>query len=261
MRLEQFFTVISQIATWITILLVYFTLREMQKQRRMSTKPHIIITESRGNLKIRKNQLDSYWDTSNSENSFDEVLDNKGNYLQNAIKINFHNIGLGVAKNIVISWQYNLESNIKIITEYCNKYDLDIPVLGRNENNDFIAIKYKKIQSYFNILFSKKSEYTYLLTDSVKPDGLEVPLPLIYQTLLSLHFDVMFSERLKDNKIAHVIEGMNPPTLKIELDYNDVSGLRYSQRFEIFFHSSIVDIPDDKEIYDISGYFEIKQIK
>jgi len=38
-------SIISQISTWLTILLVYFTLREMRNQRKASQKPDLIIPQ------------------------------------------------------------------------------------------------------------------------------------------------------------------------------------------------------------------------
>jgi hypothetical protein len=43
MTLDQILVIVGQAATWVTLVFVFLTLREMEKQRRANQKPELII--------------------------------------------------------------------------------------------------------------------------------------------------------------------------------------------------------------------------
>ena len=50
MTLDQLIAIIGQVATWITVLFVLLTLREMERQRRESYKPELVVSRERLSL-------------------------------------------------------------------------------------------------------------------------------------------------------------------------------------------------------------------
>ena len=97
MTIEQIIGAIGQIAIWVTVVLVFFTLRKMEKQRKASQKPELIIpdvpsfgySENEGDIYIA-----SQW--SNKE------IKDEGIIVEKRAQITIYNIGAGAAKEIKI---------------------------------------------------------------------------------------------------------------------------------------------------------------
>jgi len=132
--------IISQIATWITILLVYFTLREMRNQRKASQKPDLVFPKIKVygyvyGLKDRKDLLiPRHW--SNDE---DFQIDQSWGE-QASIKL--YNVGFGVAKNIELKWTVEPDKTMQQIKDYCYQNSIPIIIKRVDEDNRFCVILY-----------------------------------------------------------------------------------------------------------------------
>src|SRR5687768_4300953 len=113
MDLTTLLTIIGQIATWVTIALVYFTLREMRNQRRAAQKPELIIPKVPiyGYAVDNEIFIASKW--SNRELKNDSIV------VEERPQAIIYNIGAGAAKEINIKWDFDLSGAIKSIQDYC----------------------------------------------------------------------------------------------------------------------------------------------
>ncbi|MBV6452166.1 MAG: hypothetical protein MHPDNHAH_02919 [Anaerolineales bacterium] len=252
MTIEQIVELFGQIATWVTVVLVFFTLREMEKQRKASQKPELIIP----NMSIfgYSNDSDLFFATrwSNKEISNGEVEER--NYPQFSI----YNIGTGAAKEISIMWDFDLLDVVKSIQDYC--YRNSIPVVVSTQK-DTLTIEYKKSKSYAMVKSTLNSEHAYLMPASVTSQGLKSILPFSFLELFSIliFLDIHKRHHKSDNRTAFPEEetGLESPRLHCALSYVDIGGEKYSKNFDVTFQPFVLKFPS-KEV-EFKSYEQVFQ--
>lgn len=222
---EQIVGIIGQAATWITVFLVFLTLREMEKQRRASQKPVLIIP----NVTIlgfsNSNELfiASRWSNKESRSESYEV--------GKLPKITIYNIGTGAAKEIKIKWNFDIQSTLKSIQEYCHKNSL--PIVATSENG-FLTTEFNGNLFGSNIQGVSNVEHAYLLPASVTSEGLESELPATFLNLASI---MTFLKAHQANLLSSTNKlsssNFEMPILHFEIQYYDISGNKYKKKFYI----------------------------
>jgi hypothetical protein len=257
--MEQIIGIIGQVATWVTVLLVFLTLREMEKQRKASQKPEIIVP----NVSIFGYGDDhdgilvaARW---SNEKIKDEYVIGK------LPKVIFYNIGSGAAKSIKIKWDFDLQSTVKIIQGYCQKNSL--PIIVMNENGKFLLVD----SSVMNIEAMSNIERPYLMPASVITSGLEIELPLTFLSLSSILIFLnshQITQRLEKSLTTETVEYQffDMPELTLELEYYDIGGYEYKKEFDIKIDVFSFRDPQNKAKISIAeplfhGHFEIKERK
>jgi hypothetical protein len=260
MTIEQILSLIGQAATWITVVLVFLTLREMGRQRKVSQKPELIVTdESICGYSITSDKIvvATYW-------SNKEIRDGKFEIGKHPI-FTIYNIGAGAAKEIKIRWNFNLQGTIKTIQDYC--YRNSIPIIV-NSHDDFLQIGIDRNDSFLNSKAMSKAEYAYLIPASVTSHGLETDLPLNYLYLISiLIFLRIHQAHQKDPDKAIMPEAEFPfdfPSLEFELSYVDIGGECYKKKFNVVFNLFLMQFPSNEFKFEPSepafqGLFEFKE--
>lgn len=230
MSIDQIIGIIGQIAAWITILLVFFTMREMEKQRKASQKPELIVPNVSifGYTNDNEIFIATHW--SNKE------LKNDSYILGELPKVVIYNIGAGAAKEIKIKWDFDLKSTLQTIQDYC--YKNSIPVVVDSQNG-FLTIEFIGNESHSNIDAFANIEQPFIMPVSINSLGFEADLPLTFLNLVSI---LVFLKIHQSNMIIgekgefHVSKySFEIPPLYFELHYGDIGGNRYKKKFDVKF--------------------------
>lgn len=232
MRIDQIILIVGQIATWITVVIVFLTLREMEKQRRESYKPELVVPTidlfGHGNKK-GKLTIPIEW---NKEILKDDSLphDEQDKWFNPTISpcLTIYNLGLGAASNINIVWNYDIDSTIEVITDYCYKNSIPIIVktdpwglqINVDETFNLSTTSYPPFDTNFQIAFVPPI--------SISPKGTDIHIPHVYKIIVSL---LIYTLEPQDNGFF-LMQTMIPP-LKLTINYEDIGNRKYSKVFDV----------------------------
>jgi len=253
-------SIVSILGTWVTIVLVYFTLQEMRNQRKASQKPELIIPIAPIFGYAQDNDIFVAGSWSNKERK------NESAVVEERPQVTIYNIGAGAAKEINIKWDFDLSGTVKSIQDYC--YHNSLPVVV-NIQEDILKIESKGRESYISIEAYSKAEHVYLMPASVTAKGLKSSIPVTFLELLSIliFLDIHQTHKKSSNKPLLPVEEsrFEIPMLFCELSYVDIGGVRYAKKFDVIFHPSMVmGIPSRKiELSSTEpvfhGWFEFRE--
>jgi len=229
MTIEQATSILGQFATWFTLIIVFLTLREMEKQRKASQKPELIIT----NISLHGYYKDDDDMHIISQWSNIQINDNKTDIIKGP-KIFIYNIGAGAAKEIKIKWDFDIQGTIKHIQDY--SYHNSIPIIVSTHNN-FLHIETKDRKVVINVKLESNPEYAYLMPASITSQGLEVHLPWTFMELLSILVFIgkhQLDKKSNDGSVVQLEDSFFEfPTLHCGLSYLDIGGEKYSKKFDV----------------------------
>lgn len=156
---DQVISLIASIGTCLAVVLVYFTLREMKEQRQTSIIPEIVFC---------KKKLYLYTDTSETYFWSDCVIKSKSETIDKLLKIETINIGAGAAKNIKITWVYNVEELIEMLES------IDENNRSYNVSDDLaiITISDKTRITYLEV--GCKENFDYLFASNAEKDKIYI---------------------------------------------------------------------------------------
>src|SRR6266498_3791121 len=233
MSIDQIVLIVGQIATWITVVIVFLTLREMEKQRRESYKPELVVPTldlfGYGNKK-GKLIIPIEW---NKEILKDDSLphDEQDKWFNPTISpcLTIYNLGLGAASNINIVWNYDIDSTIEVITDYC--YKNSIPIIIKTDPTWGLQIN---VDETFNLTttshppFDTNFQIAFVPPISISPKGTDIHLPNVYKIIVSLLIYTLANQ----DKGLDVINMMIPP-LKLTINYEDIGNRKYRKVFDV----------------------------
>jgi hypothetical protein len=232
---------VAGVATFLNSVLVYFTLREMKRQRELSNQPEMAFQAKPFYVYNDENCFPMIW--VNQKKTLVEGKEEKKSFI-----LEVNNIGNGVAKNVKIQWNININDFI--------------------ERLSLIGIEnYAKVKETNNVLSVSlgHSKYTFFLEnigsehEFIMPGNeckVAVYIPDVYLYLLSLilfiHIDKMKNKNTTDFDL-------NFPSLKSIISYENLTGKKYKRKFEISISPYMVtnDVQIGKEVS--SGYIKVKK--
>ena len=202
-------------ATFLNSVLVFFTLREMKRQRELSSQPEMAFQENSFYVYNDENCFPGIW--LNQETTLVEQKNEKQSFM-----IEVNNIGRGVAKDVKIQWDINIDDFIKLFSS------IDIE-------------KYAKIEGSENALSVSlgHSRRIFLLSNIDSEHGFIMPgneykmaifIPAVYLYLLSLILFI-YADKLKNKGAANI--DFNFPSLRGIISYENLTGKNYERKFEI----------------------------
>ena len=272
------FTIVGQLTTWITILLVYFTLREMRNQRKASQKPDLIIPQFTIYGYADRESSDSSlmitnWSDRDEEESLNHVW-------SESTRIKLYNVGFGVAKNIELKWTFNCDKTIQQIKDYCYKYSVPI-ILERKDDRLYISGEdFRVNQSSSDFwhpisLSTWHSEHGFLMPASITSEGLRsgTPRGIIVLLAISAYLKTHFSEKDSPSgeagieQLLHFMDKeelkIDLPSMELELCYDDLENSHYTKKFEVLFKElSRVNYTSQSGLIKVfSGSFEFENLK
>lgn len=203
-------------ATILSVLLTYFTLREMKEERESAYRPNIQFNSVEFIFQISEDMELS----PQVENCPIYTADEYGN-ADYHFKLNLEarNIGVGTAKDVIIS--ITEESSFKAIEEfniqstYCDmKYDKGIHGYWMEYSN----------KTYADLLqFEDTYEVPYILPNA--EDVRDYELPDVYYCLIN-------AMRIEHQNVYYdpFSESIMIPDIEIEIEYSDVQGVQYKEK-------------------------------
>jgi len=241
-------TDIASIATLITTILVYITIREMQKQRQAAYKPLIFLNNSK----------DLYYlfifdpDENNNPIFFSLVNDNilledREKVDKSQFRITAYNLGVGVATNIKVQFNFDYSKFLEKIKEFTIYKNLEI-ICGDNE------ISFRGLDCCVKLYLKNKDckLFDYLLPVNIEKNTLQIQLPEPFKYLYSaLIFSQYYSDKRQDLKI---------PDMELTITYNDIAGNIYKKGYVLKFKPFGTDITISNTILHSSGFLEIKEL-
>lgn len=227
--------IIGQLGAWVTIILIFLTLKEMENQRKESNRPVIAIPKF--GLQAEGKKAGNYWlfDDFHRGGSLDyavrEYSDSKQTKQSNDQGYGFlviYNLGVGAAKDIEVKWrlEFDLKETIERIKDIYSRNSIPVDIDVVDEGI--------KIQEKSNIkdnishiyLFPNQTEHIdFLLPHSIQPSGIKIILPLMYQKIITLFASIHEGEN--EEKTI-----MNLPIL-IEIHFRDIANNKYTNLFRI----------------------------
>lgn len=179
MPIDKIILIASNIATLLTALIIFFTLIEMAKQRKLSSKPIIVTARQHIKAMADPNKLLKAPILWKGREFNVDVIDR--------FTLPLYNLGNSAATNITLRWSYPLNEFAYMINEMCKEKLIDIsPKLSGYQAVSFIQDD-EPIYA-INLVFDLNDHCDYLLPASVNSSLLGARFPLSYISMISLYY-------------------------------------------------------------------------
>jgi hypothetical protein len=234
MDISNIISVIGIIGTWVTIVLVYNTLREMRNQRKASQKPDLLIPKLSVFGYAFGNKDKTNFLTPRLWSSKSEISDFIGDAWEESAPAILYNVGFGVAKNIELVWRVDYDKTIQQIQDYCYQHQIPL-VLQVNESDRRLTIIERGVKTGMDIpLFPMKQNFDFLMPVSITKEGISSEIPNALRQLISatIYLKILASRQNRDSKLEFAT-----PTMKVEVHYDDLEDSHYSKTFDVNFSS------------------------
>lgn len=212
-------TVVSSIGTFISSIVVLFTLIEINKQRKAVYRPDLVFSNSRYFL---------YWDMVKSD-LFpglwypQERPPGVTKYDEKLIAVNGFNIGLGAAKSIEIEWEFNIDYFIKQISEKDKAGNFKIE--WELQNQAVLAVETFGKKFSINTKVDNHQQIDFVLPSHIDKNSLQIRLPFSYLILTSIIYYLELKS--EDCDIPFL------PPLRMTVNYTDIGNNRHRKRYEL----------------------------
>ena len=217
-------TIVINLVTFATAVGTLLTVREMNKQRKASYRPELILESV---VFSGYNNHNSSCFQDNIECNFPvnwvkEIIPHESNpiekekILPNWFYISLLNIGLGAAREISGFWSFPIIEIVKEINQLAEKE---------------LFIFKKEVLSLttgHNIMWGtdKKINFDYVLPVATQKESVGVRIPITYMTLVSAF---IYSSVLKKGSLPKIAP------LEFFVEYFDIGGVKYKTKINIFF--------------------------
>jgi len=209
--LDRLISLIAILLTFLTTILIYRTLREMQNQRKSSYRPEVgfvskyYFYEFDKELKIKKGYEESYY--SNLNKKYAEELN-----------IQIFNLGFASAKEVKIHWEIDVKKLKRFFLDNQIK-DTSINIIEK-ESTIKISINDKN----FNFFKPIDMLLAYLLPVTVKHKTREVQVPDFYNFLFTVYTKYIFEFGDDPKKF---------PSLKMKCEYLNIDNDKTTKYFDL----------------------------
>lgn len=233
----EWVSLLSSIGVLLTALVALATLLELKRQRKASYRPEIGLSTERYILVI--NELD--------KGLFNIVWRDSENIEDSHPFLNIVNIGLGLAKNIKISWDYDVEKHIEIINKLKKDIELDIDVYIED---GLLKIKGKEKQ-YFISLDEADSELGYIVNNKDGNGGRQLFIPHIIMKVLPL-LTWVYQKTYKED----IIFNSKLDSIEIRIDYKDIGGGRHQYKYDLKINICQYSVENNLSCVEVGIEFE-----
>jgi hypothetical protein len=231
MTIDQMILGLGLLATWFTAYLVLRTLREMEKQRKASLRPDLIIPPMPIYAYTREDSvlpIAKIW----SDHTIGPQISTKDLWF-GWPEVTLFNIGFGAAKDIQLRWVFGIEDVLKGMTAYL--YEKALPVVVTIEDGHLIINVQGTISSWSDVEMWSNSQHDYLMPASVMKEGIKSQVPVPYLELIAVQNYMTMIELGKGPGQTGDLNGppFQAPPLSLQLSYSDVEGESYRKNFEV----------------------------
>ncbi|MBW1780965.1 MAG: hypothetical protein JRL30_09525 [Deltaproteobacteria bacterium] len=215
--LSELISSISSVAALVTAIIVFFTLLEMIRQRQSSYKPDLVFKPLR--FSVSADTFDTLQYTISTEDSGDNS--EQGHHDPNG---KVFNIGLGSAKNLRFTWQFDHEKAI----ERVKKLNVELG-LTTNVKDKILIIKAKTSSVYISLENDFLQSIDYLLPVSITNQPVIMQIPSCYVNLLSIYSIYQICKNADD--ALHALSSF--PRARVTTEYKDVGGKIYKKKYSV----------------------------
>lgn len=222
--------VLANIGTFISSLVAIFTIYEMKKQREGSLKPDIVVENIRC-IYINENNnndsisIDPYiWRIDKNDQSSEKRIKS---YNDSTFNFKLYNIGLEVAKNINITWNFDIEYFINFLANYHSE---DLKFYFDDDYNSNLRLLAGSGLIELDGL-SHNYYFEYLRNDD--NNIIKVDFCLLYNKLVSIWLFIKCQNGLGNTDGLEQLfeEFMNLPKLEMHIKYSDISSKIYHKTY------------------------------
>lgn len=246
------FDYLFESATFVSALVAIGTLIQVKKQREATYKPELIlkplvITIHESPLftpidEVHKFSFSDFNDHSINSNELTEHF---------SIKYRFHNLGLGIAKNIKAYWKFDFESAIEIIEDLMTGSDYSF-----SRHNKTVYLQHKSDNIHYSCNINDTPHYT----DVIPPASVyentyydSVPNEIIYTHILYSTFKYnLTSRRIADPNMYEEFKAFPKPSIYIE--YSDLNNKKLLKELDL--KMTIISTPQF-ENKEMSEYLDL----
>ncbi len=246
---------IASLSAAVSAIIACFTLSSLKKQRETTYKPDIILEKFRFyGYSFIKNDLPNPDEWSEIDKDSDHNFQQSNNFLE----LKLHNIGLGAAKYVTASFDFDVIEAIKLIKsemlkipeEFRVNVIIDQKMLEINPNSN---------STPFGKSIFTKLKYDQLINHVLPSNVIKEPSRLTvfphYLKFISLSIYLMYAtSRTADGKKSSIMTLIDLPPLILNLRYFDIANQTHYKKFELTF-SMITST-----LKKVDGYFNIKEL-
>ena len=205
---------ITGIATLAATILVFFTLREMQRQRKSAYQPTITIP--------KQNIVYFEWDNNKVDDNpanFSCTEDEKEPHISPNIEL--FNIGMGPAKNIKLNWEFNVDFFETKLEELTNRKLVEMD----GDKTTFLG----ELVTYSFPTTQKDYTLDYILPSNIKPELTKIRLPGLYIFYFAIYSYLTIKPVNNDDFNRKLVE-VTPPLL-LSLSFENIVNEGHSHQF------------------------------
>ena len=229
--------VLANIGTFISSLVAIFTIYEMKKQREGSLRPDIVV-ENISNIYINENNNNDSisiapytWRIDKKDQPPEKEIKS---FIEGTFDFKLYNIGLEVAKNINITWNFDIEYFVTFLAKYQSedfKFYFD-----DDYNSDLLLLADSGLIRMDGLNHNYYFEYMRNYDNNI----MKVDFCLIYNKLVSFWLFMKCKNELenKDEIVQLFEEFKNLPKLEMHIKYSDISNKIYHKTY-VFDYSII----------------------
>lgn len=230
MDLDQCIALITSIGTCLAAVATFLTVRQIKIQRELTCHPEILIPLTFFGGTASKNTFPIYWKRKDVVKEEPEKPDTTLLHIPD-FKVDLYNIGLGVAKDITVSWSFPIDDIVKDINDLAQCTMTAVYISFTNNN----ALSIKSASFTDCTIFwenEKEQKIDFILPTAINKNPSLLKLPLSYIHLVSML--IFLSIKDKEKKSFPEI-----PLLKATFQYTDIGEIKKTAAFNFHFNLMI----------------------
>src|ERR1035437_1882252 len=218
----SFLTALGSLAAGIGTLwaLVY-----LKQQYTTSIQPDIVINNESAVLLIERYKTNGYIDFQIAN---DSIYKKQSGIVSNSFNLKLHNIGLGVAKDIKLTWSFD---TLKIITILNNNKPIPFIDSIVYSHKKYIFYDKKDTNYYYEFGDVLNNRINYLLPSRDSKDIAKANLPYLYVRMYSF-YQILNAYIQQTSHLEKEVIG-EFPDLYLNISYLDISNNKYKKWYRI----------------------------
>ena len=215
--LSELISAISSVAAFVTAIIVFFTLLEMIRQRQSTYKPDLVCKSTQ--FFVSADVIDTLQYTISTKDN-----DDKGDQNRRAPQGRAFNIGLGSAKNLILTWRFDHDRAIEDVSRLNLELGLSLFV-----EENILKIKGKFGGIHINLANDNFQNIDYILPVSITNEPVSIHIPFSYVHLLSI-----YSIFQMYNDSENALDALSSfPQIWLTIKFKDVGGRVYKKKYGI----------------------------
>ncbi len=229
-------TILTSIATLVTAIAALFSVREIKAQRISNSMPDPIFSKTFYYTYWSKlnYSIPLYWSSKQVSKPDSELLKKNFEGLFNDVRVECFNVGYGVAKDVELVWDFDLEKFVEVLKDLDDKNIFKFSM----SDSQFLEIESSKLDLKKFVRKETKSylEFKFMLPVNSSKTQDFMRLPIMYIDIYSIYLYLLMNNISK----RKIFDQTVIPKLKAEICYKDIDGHAYKGTFDVIFSFSYI---------------------